>query len=133
MGLCVASWDHLTTKGLVRVQPDLVSVWNHEQSAEAVEFHDTPRDRIVVTGAQPSCWFKRQPTSRAAFCAKVGLDPAKPFVLFVGSTASISAPGLRSGSCGAGLRRCVACLRLPTLACSSGLIPTTHSTGAIRI
>ena len=46
--------------------------------AEAVEFHDTPRDRIVVTGAQPfDRWFKRQPTSRAAFCAKVGLDPAQ--------------------------------------------------------
>ena len=93
VGLCVASWDHLTTKGLMRVQPDLVSVWNQEQLKEAVEFHGTSRDRIVVSGAQPfDRWFKRQPTSRDAFCVKVGLDPAKPFVLFVGSTASISGP-----------------------------------------
>ena len=93
VGLCVASWDHLTTKGLMRVQPDLVSVWNQEQLAEAVEFHDVSRDRIVVTGAQPfDRWFMRRPTSREAFCKKVGLDPAQPFVLFVGSTASISGP-----------------------------------------
>ena len=37
--LCVASWDHLTTKGLIRVQPDLVSVWNEQQKAEALAYH----------------------------------------------------------------------------------------------
>src|SRR5204862_3799310 len=46
--LCVASWDHLTTKGLIRVEPDLVAVWNEEQRAEAVGYHGTPNDRIVV-------------------------------------------------------------------------------------
>jgi hypothetical protein len=93
VGLCVASWDHLTTKGLMRVQPDLVSVWNQQQLAEAVEFHGTPREKIAVTGAQPfDRWFERRATDRGAFCRKVGLDPARPFVLFVGSTASISAP-----------------------------------------
>lgn len=114
VGLCVASWDHLTTKGLIRVQPDLVSVWNQEQLEEAVEFHDTPRDRIVVSGAQPfDRWFRRQPTTRAAFCAKVGLDPAKPFVLFVGSTASISAPEAEVGF----VRRWIEALRrVPALA-----------------
>ncbi len=91
--LCVASWDHLTTKGLIRVQPDLVSVWNEEQKAEAIQFHQTPPDRIVVTGAQPfDRWFERVPTGRAVFCDKVGLKGDRPFVLFVGSTASISAP-----------------------------------------
>jgi hypothetical protein len=93
-GLCVASWDHLTTKGLIRVQPDLVSVWNDEQRREAIEFHGTPPESIVVTGAQPfDRWFERRPTDREAFCRKVGLDPERPFVLFVGSTASISSPG----------------------------------------
>ena len=91
--LCVASWDHLTTKGLMRIQPDLVSVWNDEQRAEAIAYHDADPQRLVVTGAQPfDRWFERTPTDRAAFCAKAGLTPGKPFVLFVGSTASISAP-----------------------------------------
>ena len=123
VGLCVASWDHLTTKGLIRVQPELVSVWNQEQFAEAVEFHGASRDRIVVTGAQPfDRWFKRHPTPRAAFCSKVGLDPAKPFVLFVGSTASISAPEAEVGF----VRRWIEALRrVPALA-NVGVLVRPH-------
>ena len=91
--LCVASWDHLTTKGLIRVQPDLVSVWNEEQKAEALAYHGTAEDRIVVTGAQPfDRWFERVPTPREEFCHKIGLPADRPFVIFVGSTASISTP-----------------------------------------
>jgi hypothetical protein len=90
---CIASWDHLTTKGLIRVRPDLVSVWNREQLAEAVEFHGIDPARIVVTGAQPfDRWFERKPTDRARFARKIGLSADRPIVLFVGSTASISAP-----------------------------------------
>jgi len=93
VALCVASWDHLTTKGLIRVRPDLISVWNGEQKREALAYHDVAADRIVVTGAQPfDRWFERRPTDREAFCRKVGLPPGRPFVLFVGSTASISGP-----------------------------------------
>ncbi len=91
--VCVASWDHLTTKGLIRVKPDLVSVWNEEQKAEALAYHDVPASSIVVSGAQPfDRWFERQPTARSEFCRKVGLPSDRPFALFVGSTASISAP-----------------------------------------
>jgi hypothetical protein len=91
--LCVASWDHLTTKGLIRVQPDLVSVWNEEQKREALAYHYADPARIVVTGAQPfDRWFERVPTDRTEFCRKVGLPAEKPFVLFAGSTASISTP-----------------------------------------
>ena len=90
---CIASWDHLTTKGLIRVRPDLITVWNREQQAEAVEFHGIDPERIVVTGAQPfDRWFERTPTDRALFCRKIGLSADRPIVLFVGSTASISAP-----------------------------------------
>ena len=92
--LCVASWDHLTTKGLMRIQPDLVAWGNEEQRREALDFHGAHDDRIVVTGAQ--CfdrWFARTPRrSRAEFCGLVGLNPDRPFLVFAGSTASISAP-----------------------------------------
>ena len=92
--LCVASWDHLTTKGLMRVQPDSVVVWNEAQRREAVELHGTPSERVVVTGAQPfDRWFDRVPSlDRQAFCRKVGLPADRPFILFVGSTLSISGP-----------------------------------------
>src|SRR5262245_46576113 len=37
--LCVASWDNLTSKGLVRVIPDHVVVWNEAQKTEAMTLH----------------------------------------------------------------------------------------------
>jgi len=76
-GLLVASWDNLTNKGLMRVVPDKVFVWNETQCTEAVKFHRVPRRRVVLTGAQPfDRWFGREPReTRAEFCTKVGLDP----------------------------------------------------------
>jgi len=90
--LGVASWDHLSTKGLIKLRPDRIIVWNETQREEALEYHHVPRSEVVVTGAHPwDRWFGRRPTlDRAAFAAKVGLPPGKPFVLFLGSTASIS-------------------------------------------
>ena len=106
--LCVASWDHLTTKGLIRVHPDLVSVWNEQQKAEALAYHGTNPDAIVVTGAQPfDRWFERRPTPRAEFCRKVGLPANQPIVIFVGSTKSISAPDAELQFVRRWSRRCV--------------------------
>ena len=47
----VFSWDNLSTKGLIHVEPDGVIVWNERQRTEAVEMHGVPPDRVVVTGA----------------------------------------------------------------------------------
>lgn len=90
--LCVASWDNLTSKGLIRVLPDHVVVWNEAQQREASLLHGVPEDRIVVTGAQPfDRWFDRGPSrSREDFCRRVGLDPSRPFVLYVGSSVFIA-------------------------------------------
>lgn len=92
--VCIASWDHLTTKGLMRILPDRVAVWNETQKQEAEKFHGAPPARIIVTGAQAfDDWFEREVNiAYDEFCKSVGLNPSRPFVLFVGSTASISAP-----------------------------------------
>lgn len=86
--LCVGSWDHLSSKSLIRELPDAVTVWNDTQRTEAVELHGVPADRLVVTGAQ--CydhWFGRQPSrSREAFCAEAGLPADRPYVLWVCSS-----------------------------------------------
>ena len=86
--LGVWSWDHLTSKALIRVRPDRVLVWNETQKREAVELHGVPPERVVVTGAQ--CfdqWFDRLPSqNRAAFCGRAGLADARPFVLYVCSS-----------------------------------------------
>ena len=90
--LPVLSWDNLTNKGLIRVQPDRVLVWNEAQKAEAVEMHGVDPADVVVTGAMVyDQWFARRPSStREAFCARVGLDPAHPILLYVCSSPFIA-------------------------------------------
>jgi hypothetical protein len=86
-GFCVGSWDHLSSKALLREMPHRVLVWNDTQREEALRFHGVPADRVIVTGAQ--CydqWFGRLPSrSRGAFCSRVGLPSDRPFLLYVGS------------------------------------------------
>lgn len=83
--LCVWSWDHLSSKAILRSVPDRIFVWNDTQRHEALTLHGVPSERIVVTGAQ--CfdqWFDRTPsTGRAAFCAKIGLPSDRAFLLYV--------------------------------------------------
>jgi hypothetical protein len=92
VGLCVASWDNLTNKGLIREELDLVAVWNEPQRREAVELHGVPAERVVATGANPyDHWFNWAPSaSRDEFCAKVGLPADRPFVLYLGSSPFIA-------------------------------------------
>jgi hypothetical protein len=94
--VCVASWDNLSSKSLIRDLPDAVTVWNETQKKELVELHRIPAERIVVTGAQNfDPWFEWKAGSREEFCRKVGLDPQRPYVLYLGSAlyaASITEP-----------------------------------------
>lgn len=84
-GACVYSWDHLSSKGLIRIVPDRVLVWNEVQRREAIDMHGLPAGRIVVTGAQVyDQWFGRQPSrTRERFLADAGLPPDRPFLLYV--------------------------------------------------
>ena len=82
------SWDNLTNRGMIRVEPDRVLVWNDLQKNEAVELHGMPADRVIVTGAPRfDAFFAMSPsTSRDEFCGHNGLDPASPFLLYVCSS-----------------------------------------------
>jgi hypothetical protein len=90
--VCIASWDNLTNKGLMRIEPSLVVVWNEAQRQEAHEYHYIPENKIVATGAQLfDRWFERRITrERSAFCERVGLRDTGPFLLFTGSSSFIS-------------------------------------------
>jgi hypothetical protein len=80
-GLCVASWDNLTNKGLLHDVPTVVTVWNENQRREAVELHGVPAERVAVTGAQAyDHWFGWEP----------GPPPAEPFLLYAGSSAFLA-------------------------------------------
>jgi hypothetical protein len=106
--LGVASWDNLTNKGLIRVQPDAVFVWNDMQRREAVALHGTPRDRVVITGAHTyDKWSDQSLTmGRDQFLGKVDLPLGGDFILYV-----CSSPFIAADMEGAFVRRWLAALR----------------------
>lgn len=82
------SWDNLTNRGLIRVHPDRLLVWNDIQKREAVELHGVDPARVVVTGAArfDEFFVMRPATSRQEFCAPLGLDAAQPLLLYLCSS-----------------------------------------------
>ena len=90
--LLVASWDNLTTKGVIRDAPDLTIVWNEDQVREAIDLHGLPRDTVVATGAHShDHWFAWRPsTAPNEFAAQVGLREDRPFLLYVCSSGFIA-------------------------------------------
>jgi hypothetical protein len=89
--LCVASWDNLTNKGVVKGNPDRLFVWNDFQKEEAARYHFVDSSKVVVTGAQ--CydkWFSHRPSSSLeSFCQKVNLPPS-PYLLYLCSSPFIA-------------------------------------------
>ena len=91
-GLCVASWDNLSNKSLIQIEPDVVFVWNEIQQQEAVELHHIPASKVIVTGAQ--CYdrlFAHQPsTSKEEFWSKVGFVEEGDYLLYLCSSRFIA-------------------------------------------
>jgi hypothetical protein len=89
----VGSWDHLTTKGVVKSRPDATLVWNDLQRRDAADLHSLPRESVVVTGAQLfDPWFDRRPsTTPEDFAEQVGLGSTS-YVVYVGSSPNIAPP-----------------------------------------
>lgn len=88
----VPSWDNLTTKGMLQVVPDQLFVWNRNQISEAEQLHNVPEERIYCTGAPKfDPWFDIQPTlERRSFCEQMGINPEKPYLLYLCSSEFIS-------------------------------------------
>ena len=88
VGFLPFSWDNLTNRGLIRVQPDRMLVWNDIQKQEAVELHGMPPDRVIVTGAPRfDAFFAMRPSSsREEFCRHTGLNAGAPLLLYVCSS-----------------------------------------------
>jgi hypothetical protein len=82
------SWDNLTNKGLMRIKPDRVLVWNDVQRREAIELHGCAPETVVITGAArfDDFFARGVSTTREQFFAQFGLDPARPVVLYLGSS-----------------------------------------------
>jgi hypothetical protein len=83
--LLVASWDNLTNRQRTRVVPRALLVWNERQRLEAVDFHGIPADRVELTGAPRfDDWFAWTARDRTEFLTRVGLDPTRPVLLWIG-------------------------------------------------
>ena len=84
----VSSWDNLTTSGFFPVELDRMTVWNEIMREQAVAIHGLPADRVVVTGApQHDLYATHAPfQDRACFFATLGLDPARPLVVYTTAT-----------------------------------------------
>lgn len=87
-GMLLYSWDNLSTKGSLHLPPDRMFVWNELQRQEAQTLHGFPGDRAVVTGAPRFDEFfaLSSVTDRAAFCAPLRFDPARPILTYLGSS-----------------------------------------------
>jgi hypothetical protein len=87
-----ASWDNLTSKGLVRVVPDVLTVWNEAQREEARALHRIPARRIVITGGQSlDHWFEPVPEDATeAVRVRLGVPPGQPLILLTGSSLNMS-------------------------------------------
>lgn len=89
----VLSWDNLTTKGLFHVHPDVMLVWNRLQFNEAKEIHGVHENKLRVTGSPfLDKWFDTSNLrmNRIEFCRQVGLDPERPFIIYLGSSGNIA-------------------------------------------
>ena len=82
------SWDNLTNKGLVRIQPDRSLVWNDTQKREAIALHDVPADSVIITGAArfDDFFARTARTGREELFTQHALDPGRPMVLYIGSS-----------------------------------------------
>jgi FkbM family methyltransferase len=87
------SWDNLSTKGALHVEPDRLFVWNARQVAEAADLHAYPRERVVVVGAPRFDEFfaLRSRVDRESFFAPLGLDVSRRTVLYLCSSRFIAA------------------------------------------
>jgi hypothetical protein len=89
----IVSWDNTSTKGLFHIYPDLMLAWNEAHRDDLVNYHHVNPRRILVTGAPFfDKWFDiAEPIEpRQPFLARIGLDPERPFVLYLGSSANIA-------------------------------------------
>lgn len=80
----VRSWDNLTSKGLIRVVPNQLIVWNEIIKFEAVKFHNINISNISIIGIPHYDEYKKYDYSnKQIYFKKIGGDPNKKMVLVI--------------------------------------------------
>lgn len=92
VALPVFSWDNLTNKGIIQIEPDRLFVWNETQAQEAMEIHGLPRSALTVTGGMRfEQFFDQEPrTERGEYFRELDLDADRPLITYLGSSRTIA-------------------------------------------
>ena len=81
----IFSWDNLTSRSRVLVPYNDFMVWTEGIKRQFLDFYpEIDPDRVTITGT-PQFDYHFDPRfqwSRETLCQRVGLDPARPFILF---------------------------------------------------
>ena len=80
------SWDNFTSKGFLRVHPDILFVQNESMTGEAVRLNSFPRARIRVVGF-PQWDHYFDPSwhmTKEEFGKKFNIDPTKRWITYFG-------------------------------------------------
>lgn len=81
----IFSWDNLTSRSRIFVPYNYYLMWNEGMKQMLLDQYDTIKpEQVFITGTpQFDFHFKSQfHLSREELCEKIGLDPARPFILY---------------------------------------------------
>lgn len=81
----IFSWDNLTSRSRIMVPYDTFLVWHEAMRAELLEVYPEVRSQQVAVTGTPQFDFhfdRRLKLSRKKLCSRIGIDPARPFVLY---------------------------------------------------
>lgn len=86
----VYSWDNLTNKGLIQIEPEAITLWNKFQSEE-LKMHKISTSRVCITGSQIyDYWFENKPSeSEIEFKKHLNIQE-KEYILYCCSSAFIA-------------------------------------------
>jgi hypothetical protein len=80
----VKSWDNLTSKTRISVEPDRLLVWSPYMKREAMQYHFVPEHNIPVVGAPgfDDHFRNKDYGERAQYLAELGADPEAKLILY---------------------------------------------------
>jgi CDP-glycerol glycerophosphotransferase (TagB/SpsB family) len=81
----ITSWDNLSTKNRMQFRSDAFLVWSQKMKDELLEYYPYARDVPIYIVGVPQFDVFYQPrfhVSRAEYCKRQGLDPARKIVLY---------------------------------------------------
>ena len=77
------TWDNMISKRPPYVLPDAATVWNQDMASQAAVYYQMPAEAISVTGGvQFDTFFRPRSADRTQTLTALGLDPARPLILF---------------------------------------------------